>query len=379
MCIHWEKVGLRVPAVLLLIASLLFWGRYDRYARVGEPLLESPALADAAFARGASVAADDRFVLVVKEGDKASVVSFDVEGLKGGDLVRVRGRIRTDEVVTGKFEWNCARLILIQRDANKKWIPVSHGVGMESGTRPWSACEEVFEVDGRAATVQLSMRNGGVSGTVEFDRILVEKVRLRCSYAGWVVFFAVAWIFMAVVYFRRCRLDRRRLRVLILLNALVIVIGTLMPERGLEEIAEQADTVAVRVLTAVEKKAPEKGAPVSVSEEKGSGKRSSEEKQVDEFNKRVGGVHGVGHFLLFASLCYLVYLSAALERQHRIYYLKVMLDILLFAAITESLQYLTMDRTPGWSDFRTDVFGMVLAFLMFLLTGWVFVRGKKAG
>ena len=80
----------------------------------------------------------------------------------------------------------------------------------------------------------------------------------------------------------------------------------------------------------------------------------------------VGSAHHIGHFGLFASLCFLVYCSAALERQNPIYFLKVGLDILLFAAITEALQYLTLDRTAGILDLRTDLYGMASALLLFL-------------
>ena len=71
------------------------------------------------------------------------------------------------------------------------------------------------------------------------------------------------------------------------------------------------------------------------------------------------------HFL--ATLCFLVYLSAALERQHPAYYIKVGLDVLLFAAITEALQYLTRDRTAGVADLRIDLYGMAFALLLFCL------------
>ena len=70
--------------------------------------------------------------------------------------------------------------------------------------------------------------------------------------------------------------------------------------------------------------------------------------------------------MLFASLCFWVYCSAALERQHPIYFLKVGVDILIFAAITESLQHLTLDRSAGLSDLKIDLYGMAATLLLFL-------------
>ena len=83
----------------------------------------------------------------------------------------------------------------------------------------------------------------------------------------------------------------------------------------------------------------------------------------------------MGHFTLFASLCFLIYLSAALEGQSRSYFFKVAFDVLLFAGVTESLQYLTMDRTPGVRDWFVDVCGMAVAFACFLIVLLVFRLG----
>jgi hypothetical protein len=65
-------------------------------------------------------------------------------------------------------------------------------------------------------------------------------------------------------------------------------------------------------------------------------------------------------------LCFLVYLSAALERQHLIYFAKVGIDVLIFAAITESVQFLTLDRKAGVADLLTDIYGMATALVLFL-------------
>ena len=84
----------------------------------------------------------------------------------------------------------------------------------------------------------------------------------------------------------------------------------------------------------------------------------------------------MGHFVLFASLCFLVYLSAALERQHPAYFIKVGLDILLFAAITEALQFLTLDRSAGLADLRIDLYGMAGALLLFLAVRPLILKRK---
>ena len=47
-----EKLRLRLPAIILLAATLSFWGLYDRHEPVAPPLLQMPGMADATRGRG---------------------------------------------------------------------------------------------------------------------------------------------------------------------------------------------------------------------------------------------------------------------------------------------------------------------------------------
>jgi VanZ family protein len=176
---------------------------------------------------------------------------------------------------------------------------------------------------------------------------------------------------MAALYFRRCRLHRRRLRVFILLNVVAIVFGTLMPEKWIEDTSDYVRIEAVRIM----EKTSTRPTPATTSPAPSPNKHS-EQKKIDQFNKVVVSAHGLGHFTLFASLCFLIYLSAALERQPRGYFFRVAFDVMLFAGITESLQYLTLDRTPGLLDWFVDLCGMAVAFVCFLIVLWVFRLGS---
>ena len=177
------------------------------------------------------------------------------------------------------------------------------------------------------------------------------------------------WLSMAVLYFRRCRLHRRRLRVLILLNAIAIVFGTLMPGKWIEDTSQYARVEAVKIIEKTSERSP--AATLQTS----SPSRDAEQKEIEWFLKMVDSAHGLGHFTLFASLCFLIYLSAALERQSRSYFFRVAFDVLLFAGVTESLQYLTLDRTPGVLDWGVDACGMAFAFVCFLLVLMVYRLG----
>ncbi len=354
---------LRLPAVALLAASLLFWGFYDRYEPAGPVLLQSPALADATRMWGDCHEEAGRFVLNVELGGKTAGILFHITDAQRFDHIRVRGRIKVSGVETGKYNWSCARLVLGQYDAADKWIGGHHAVATIKGSHDWAPCVDEFSVDEKTSRVNLSLQQLGSAGKAEFDRIIVEPVRIRASLLWWQVLFAGLWMAWGVLYFRRCRLHCRRLRLLILLNTIAIIIGVMIPDKWLEGTIGYAQEEAAKVVDV----ARQGVSPPSIHSTS-SAQGFDRPEIVDQFIDLVGGGHGVGHFVLFATLCFLVYLSVALEHQPRSYFVKVALDISLFAAVTESLQYLTYDRTPSIDDWFVDVFGMALALVFFIPT-----------
>lgn len=357
---NWKsKLKLRVPALLLLLASLLFWPFYDRYETTGPALVSEPNLADATRVRGESSLEAEGFRLHVPEGGAAARINFRMPQATRHELIRVRGQLRTEGVVEGRYSWRCARLLLVQYDENNKWISGPHGLVSERGTTSWVEREDVFEVFPNAARVDVVLEQCGTAGTVWFSQVEAEPVRLRSSFVGWRIGFALAWLGAAVLYFRRCRLHVRRLRVLILLNVIAIIFGALMPGVWMEGLGEGLRDVADTARAAMSE-------PVQVPKS-APGATPSEQQLIDRFNDAVGDIHSIGHFTLFASLCFLVYLSGMLEGRRLRYYIKVGFDLLLFAVISESLQFLTVDRTAGISDFVVDLQGMGVALLLFVL------------
>ncbi len=361
------KLKMRLPALLLLLVTVLFWSRYDRYEPVGPILLEGPVLADGTNIRGAVSEIASRFILKVPRGGKQARINFHLPAATHYESIRVRARIKVGGVVVGKYSWHCARLLVTQYDANNKWISGPHGLVAEKGTQGWALHEDVFEIFPNAARADVILQQAGLAGWAEFDRITAQPVRIRASFDGWRILFLVLWIGLAIFYFPRCRLNRRRLKGLIFLNAIVILAGTLMPGDWIASGTEKAKAALQEVN--LPELPSQNRAPAGKKKEPSSAPLHG---QMDWFAEVQ--THQIGHFMLFASLCFLVYCSAALERQHPAYFFKVGLDILLFAAITEALQFLTLDRTAGILDLRTDLYGMAAALVIFLVVRPVFLK-----
>lgn len=369
-----KKLKLRLPALILLAATVLFWSRYDRYEPVGPVLLESPVLADGTNIRGDVSRSNAHFTLRVPPGGKHARIDFPLPAAVEYESIRVRARIKVDGVVVGKYPWSCARLLLAQYDANNKWIPGHHGLAAAEGSKDWAGHEDVFEISPNASRVVVVLQQSGSAGTAEVKHIEVEPVRLRASFLCWRIIFFSLWLSLAALYFRRCRLQHRKLNVLILLNVLAILYGTLMPSVWIQDGSAWAKkTWAERSKPAPAKIQPAAGKPAP--------KPAPSHEPMDWFMGVEVEAHQMGHFVLFASLCFLVYLSAALERQHPAYFFKVGFDVLLFAAVTESLQFLTLDRSAEVGDLRIDLYGMAAALLVFLvvlpLVRWLPTLGSR--
>jgi len=357
----WElKLKLRLPALILLVVTSLFWTLYDRYEGAGPALLFAPALADAARVRGDCSEAGGRLILRVPESGTRASVHFRLPTAADYSHLRVRARVKVDGVVVGTYPWSGARLVFAQYDTKEKWIAGRHRLMEEFGSTDWEPYEKVFETFPDAAYAEVALQQIGSAGSAEFEQIEVLPVRFRASFIGWRVLFTIWWVGFAVYYFPRCRLHQRRLKTLILLNVIAILCGTLMPGVWISQASDQVKEQfrALQSKTAQEKP----GAPAQPPAQKEELKVG----QMEQFEEWVGGAHRTGHFVLFASLCFLVYLSAALERQHPSYFAKVGGDIMLFAGITESLQFLTLDRKAGVSDLLIDVYGMAAALLLFI-------------
>mgnify|MGYP001080072852 CR=1 FL=1 len=378
-----KKLKLRLPVLLWLMLTLLFWGNYDRYEPVSDTLLEFPDLGNAFNLRGEVSQSNGVIRLHVPAGGKTAEARFRIAENPGFPLIRLSGRIRTEGVVRGKYRWNAARLLLIQRDTDHQWIPGTHGLLDEDGTVAWTPQVQEFEVFPEAAFIEVVLQQTGKRGTAWFDDISATPMIIKPSFVWFRALFGVIWLGMGLLYFKRCRLHRRKLRILILVNAMAILYGTLIPT---EWIQKPVDHLKERLQQPLEHQVQEKKPPVSNPKPAAPSKPRVEKSDLGKMVKdRLAGLveqsHTVGHFVLFATLCFLVYCSAALERQGRSYYFKVAFDVLLFAAATESLQFLTMDRTPGFADWLIDIFGMLSALILFLgvrLLLPVFPKAEKA-
>lgn len=348
-----NKLKMRLPAILLLAATFLFWANYDPCRPYGPVLLESPSLADAVYLEGNCSETNSVFTLNRSAGEVVPSIVFRLPDASNYRMIRLRGRLRAEAVVPGTYDFNSARLLLVQRDNKGRVVSRFDGQASGSGTFGWTQLLADYHVHRGVEQVEVHLVQEGKSGTAWFDSIEARPVRYK-GRTHWIKnAFGGAWLVLGIFYFRRCRLHTRRLRHLILLNVLLILVGILLPtrviQRGVHEMKQLISFVQFR-------DAPAKRSFVTA----GPGFDLPA-----HFEETVG--RSIGHFLLFGSLSFLVLLSGALEGQSVSYYFKVAFDVLLFGAITESLQYLTPDRTVDMADLLCNAYGMLTAMVFFIV------------
>lgn len=348
-----NKLKLRLPAIVLLAATFLFWSNYDPCRPYAPVLLESATLADALYVDGQCSESGSVFTLTRPLGGAIPAVGFKLPEVSNHRMLRLRGRMRAESVVPGKYNFNCARLTLIQRDAAGRVVSQYDADAHGSGTFGWTKCLTDYYLHRGVDQVEVLLTQQGESGTAQFDSIKVSPVRFK-GRTHWIKYaFAGAWLLMGLFYFRRCRLHTRRLRHLILLNVILILVGVMLPMRvvqyGIHDLKMLISHLQVGNPTGSE---PLIAAGLGID-------------LPGHFEDVIG--QAFGHFFLFGSLCFLVLLSGALEGQPRRYYFKVAFDLLLFGGVTEALQYLTPDRTVDLNDMLHNAYGMLSAMALFII------------
>ena len=215
----------------------------------------------------------------------------------------------------GANSWNAARLLLYftDKDGKPHW-DYPHAAGSLTGTSPWKEFEKVFSVPEFAATATVVVQNSSTSGSVWCDDVSLRPAYKNSSYFILRGILLVAGILLAISAIRSFGLLKNRGWIPLGIIA-VILVGVLCSQYFLEMIA---------------------GA----------------------FGFKVFWLKKAGHLFLFfvLGLVSTSWAGAAKKATGRmalsLKQLVCIFTVLLsFAALTELLQFATVDRGPGTFDF----------------------------
>jgi VanZ family protein len=253
----------------------------------------------------------------------------------------------------------------------------------------------------------VSAVNSGASGALWVDNIEVFPAQQKQTFLWWRLFFGGLWLATVTYGVCRIRLWQWDFGALILVVTFVLVLGLLVPSSTISNVAQREEAVSGTLLKGAKtlsrfarssltstEQPPIKSERPEAAEKTGSD-RSAEMKR-DSLTKHVTFLKEMGHFMLFAILAFVSFVSldrrlsqgsraqqavvfaesSVVERSKTNMYSLLMLGLglIVFSAATEVLQFLTLTRAPGIKDWVFDLAGIGFAFLFFLAYRYIRLR-----
>ena len=254
---------------------------------------------------------------------KSSYIRWTLANPQEHRFLLLRAKMRTEGVVKGANSWNSVRLLLYftDKDGKPHW-DYPHAAGSLAGTSPWKEFEKVFPVPDFAATATVVVQNSSTSGIVWCDDLSLGSAYKNSSYFILRGIVLALGILLAISAIRSFGLLKNRGWIPLGIIA-VILVGVLCSQYFLEMIA-------------------------------------------GSFGFKVFWLKKLGHLFLFflLGLCSTSWAGAARKAAGRTtlslkQLVCIFTGLLAFAALTEFLQFATLDRGPGTFDFFINTAGII--------------------
>jgi hypothetical protein len=353
-------VATRVLLVLVLsAATIAFFNGYPRYQPVGPELLVDPAFSAGLLhweqsGRGAAqVAVDGVLRLQVDERGAGVAVRQSVAEPGRYTLLRLSGKLKSEEIRPGSRFWQRGRLVLVSFDSNQRMLPVPHLVADLAGTQPWETYQAVFRVPAEVRMLKVSVQLIGATGVLVAKNLSLRAVVERSTYPLCRQLGLLIWllglIWIALPWLFRLRYDGPHL--LMMLAIIGIFAGTLMPAPLKFAIETEIGTVFSELTEAA----------VDHSGESWAGSPATS---------------AVGHVLFFLLLAVAARWAAPQQPRRGL-----LLGLLGLALVSEVLQFFVEGRQPRLHDFYLDSLSVLAGLVAFELVqhGRQWWRRRRAG
>lgn len=266
-----------------------------------------------------------------------SYMQWDLNEPRRFSFLKFRGKMRTENIIEGKESWHTASFIVFFRDEEGRSLWENpHLAGNLSGSSAWREFSQVFPVPNSAVSAHVMIHNNAISGAMWCDDFFLGPVCLNPQYGYYRNLLLVLGGILVLIYAIALKIWRGS-GWLALVIVVVIVLGALCPKSYMEV---AGNYLQVNVTT----------------------------------------VQKIGHLLVFIMLG--IISSIFLNRRVNIpgngrisikHALLLFVGLSWFAAMTEFMQLLTIDRRPAVSDWLIDSVGILLGISI----AWVSLRKVK--
>ncbi len=324
----------RVLIVLLLSAgTLLFFNLFDRYQVSGDELLVNNNFQQAfsgwkKAGTGVALVGDDQPIVHLTSTKDQGIVAIKqwVTLIKNDQLLRFSGAMKTEGIEQADRIWRAARLIYVGHNSDGESIRgIQHVLAARYGTTDWEYFSEVFIADSNAVELRIEAQLVDVKGSMWVKRLSLQPVSENPMYKVfwtidvmlWVAIFF--WLLAPYVHMTISSVGHALVAILLL----GVMVGILIPSHLKSDTGNMLQPFIPGI---------------------------------DD----ISTLFQIGHFLSFTLLS-LVVLWKTLPRNE--VFMKLGL-LILFAMVTEILQFLVDGRTPQVWDFFADVAGIGVALII---------------
>jgi len=348
--------------VLILLSFCTIWlfNVYDRYVFVGQELLENAAFNNGLdhwtrSSKGISLSDESRAIVKLHASSPTDSIALsqEIHGPQHTKLLRLSCNIKTHNIIGGNAYWKAARVVFIQRNHQGKMMySLPHLLAYPRGDNDWAHYDKVFAVDPDMAEMQVSAEIIQGTGTLWIKALSLRPIAVKTAFKqyrqGILYIWLAALLWVATPFIRSGFSDLKH--AIVLIHAMGIIIGVLMPENLKEYLNTEPLSPAVTDFTAF--------IPTHFND-------------TDSFGLTPLlpslDVYKAGHFIMFTLLAIAIFGA----RPYRATSTRLFGYLVLFALITEVLQLFMAGRTAQFGDVIIDSLGITLGISISMLwTKW---------
>lgn len=352
-------------ALLLAAMTVILFGWYDRFERSGGDIVAGFAAPEWQAQESRSVERNSDALRLSNDDNTTTVaLHYRLPRPATGSRLRLEVEARYRDVLRGDYRYANARVFLVQYDASGRplWHH-PHNLLRGHGTQDWQSLNEVFLLGSATSSLRLTASLSRASGTLwlrnlrlypvaEIAEVGIARVVLLAAWAGYLL-----WVVGGIA--RRSG-GLPALACVTMIAA--ILAGAMLPHEtkgllnsGLKELVQTIEVMS---------EAPGSTTPPTPTVSAPTSPATATSLAVEDGGMAWIRMHEAGHLIMFALLtAAMLGLSGAGSVWRRV------LMLLVFAAITEVLQLLSLDRDATIHDFLIDVAGIAVG--LFLAFAWM--------
>ncbi|MBS0298454.1 MAG: VanZ family protein [Proteobacteria bacterium] len=316
--------------ILLAIATLVCYYRFDQYQQIGPELLTGNWKFQTTENSRIDIT-DEGLTLFSSDARIGVSAHQDLRMVKPGTVLLVSADMKCANVKAGKLTWNTARLLLAQNDGGKNRWDLPHAAVSLTGSHDWKNYRKAFTIAPDTEKIWLLAQLSQTTGSLQIKNIHVYPVYENPEYLWARDIILLAWgayflLFAGSFLFMNKKNFFSRLLLIAILFSIIagITLPGDMKMQVLNEVKIQLDTESESFKTAI---------PWDLSK--------------------------VWHFCFF--FLFGLILLTMLEKELT---LQGIAMVLLLAGSTEIAQLYIEGRTPLVSDFFIDVAGGIAGMIL---------------